>query len=139
MTRRKLCLLNIILQVTLTLFVCLCIHGASGQLNARETQDAAEQSVFPAKGSEAVKARFLGIDVGDDKTNFEAGMWLLGLLAILATAIPAVFLDPSLGFKRKKRNVLKKEGEAKVRLTETWDAIHEMVERSIDTYDNRRQ
>ncbi|XP_042207977.1 uncharacterized protein LOC121856447 [Homarus americanus] len=54
----------------------------------------------------AETGRFLGIDVGDENTNFQAGMWLLALVGLLATAIPAVFLDPSLGFrKRKKRDL----------------------------------
>lgn len=43
--------------------------------------------------------RFMGIDVGDESTNFQAGMWLLGLVVMLASAIPAVFLDTTLGYR----------------------------------------
>ncbi|KAK3857474.1 hypothetical protein Pcinc_036279 [Petrolisthes cinctipes] len=66
------------------------------------TADEGERHALPTP-------RFLGIDVGDESTNFQAGMWLLGLVAVLASAIPAVFLDTTLGFRRRRRR--SQEGE----------------------------
>lgn len=89
-----------------------------------------------AAGGEA--GRFLGIDVGDESTNFQAGMWLIGLVGLLATAIPAVFLDPSLGFRRRKRRshrdwtprgMLKNVREA------VWGNVEEMLARARRKYE----
>ena len=57
-------------------------------------------------GIKRSEARFLGINIGDENTNFQAGMWLLGLVGVLAAALPVVFLDASLGYRRK-RNIFK--------------------------------
>ena len=47
------------------------------------------------------KARMMGIDTGDERTDFEAGMWLMALLGTLAAAVPVAFLSPNLGFKKR--------------------------------------
>ena len=47
--------------------------------------------------------RMMGIDTGNPATDFEAGMWLMALVATLAAAVPVAFLSPDLGFKRKRR------------------------------------
>ena len=47
------------------------------------------------------KGRMMGIDTGDERTDFEAGMWLLALLGTLAAAVPVAFLSPNLGFKKR--------------------------------------
>ena len=49
--------------------------------------------------SNGSEPRILGLDVGDDATNFEAGMWLIGLIAILAVALPVAIMEPTLGFR----------------------------------------
>ena len=47
------------------------------------------------------KGRMMGIDTGDERTDFEAGMWLMALLGTLAAAVPVAFLSPNLGFKKR--------------------------------------
>ena len=47
------------------------------------------------------KARMMGIDTGNESTDFEAGMWLMALLGTLAAAVPVAFLSPNLGFKKR--------------------------------------
>ena len=47
------------------------------------------------------KARMMGIDTGNERTDFEAGMWLMTLLGTLAAAVPVAFLSPNLGFKKR--------------------------------------
>ena len=51
-----------------------------------------------------IQARMFGIDTGNSETDFEAGMWLFGLLGTLAAAIPVAFLSPNLGFKKRSVN-----------------------------------
>ena len=51
----------------------------------------------------ASQGRMFGISTGDPSTDFEAGMWLMGLVATLAAAVPLAFLSPNLGFKRRRR------------------------------------
>ena len=55
--------------------------------------------------SVASQRRMFGIDTGNPSTDFEAGMWLMGLVATLAAAVPLAFLSPNLGFRRKRRHV----------------------------------
>ena len=47
------------------------------------------------------KGRMMGIDTGNESTDFEAGMWLMALLGTLAAAVPVAFLSPNLGFKKR--------------------------------------
>ena len=47
------------------------------------------------------KGKMMGIDTGDERTDFEAGMWLMALLGTLAAAVPVAFLSPNLGFKKR--------------------------------------
>lgn len=63
-----------------------------------------------SSSTQPLTPRFMGIDVGDESTNFQAGMWLLGLVVMLASAIPAVFLDTTLGFRRKRRRRRRETG-----------------------------
>ena len=44
----------------------------------------------------------MGLDTGNDAADFEAGVWLIALVATLAAAVPVAFLNPSLGFKKKR-------------------------------------
>ena len=53
--------------------------------------------------------RMFGLDTGNSNTDFEAGMWLMALVATLAAAVPVAFLSPDLGFKRKKRQATSAE------------------------------
>merc|ERR1712117_110982 len=46
--------------------------------------------------------RMMGLDTGNDAADFEAGIWLLALVGTLAAAVPVAFLNPSLGFKKKR-------------------------------------
>ena len=46
--------------------------------------------------------RMMGIDSGNPSTDFEAGMWLMALVATLAAAVPVAFLSPNLGRKRRQ-------------------------------------
>ena len=68
----------------------------------------------PTNGGLTRERRFLGINIGDESTNFQAGMWLLGLVGVLAAALPVVFLDPSLAYRRK-REVLENNSEVLMR------------------------
>ena len=36
-------------------------------------------------------------------------MWIMGLIGVLAAAIPVAFLNPSLGFKRRRRDTTQQE------------------------------
>ncbi|XP_037782667.1 uncharacterized protein LOC119579028 [Penaeus monodon] len=92
-------------------------------------------------GGAVAEGRILGLDVGDENTNFQAGMWLLALVSLLATAIPAVFLDPSLGFrKRRKRHAAYEghhdaEGDAGAAIFgEEWRRVLRMVQRARGSY-----
>lgn len=94
----------------------------------------------PPEGAVA-EGRILGLDVGDENTNFQAGMWLLALVSLLATAIPAVFLDPSLGFRRRRRRHAAHEGHrdadddaGTATLGEEWRRIMTMVRRAAGSY-----
>ena len=42
------------------------------------------------------------LDTGNDAADFEAGIWLMALVGTLAAAVPVAFLNPSLGFKKKR-------------------------------------
>lgn len=94
----------------------------------------------PPEGAVA-EGRILGLDVGDENTNFQAGMWLLALVSLLATAIPAVFLDPSLGFRRRRRRHAAHEGHrdadddaGTATLGEEWRRVMTMVRRAAGSY-----
>ena len=63
-------------------------------VSSLETQN---DSIHFASG----KGRMMGIDTGDERTDFEAGMWLMALLGTLAAAVPVAFLSPNLGFKKR--------------------------------------
>ena len=69
--------------------------------------------------------RMMGLDTGNPQTNMEAGMWIAALIGSLAAAIPAAFLNPSLGVK-KKRSVEEAHGNIKVKFA---DAMRKMVEK----------
>jgi len=56
---------------------------------------------MPTK-SKSGEARMMGLDTGNDAADFEAGIWLLALVGTLAAAVPVAFLNPSLGFKKKR-------------------------------------
>ena len=60
---------------------------------------------YPTKDSHR-SPRILGLNVGDSRTNFEAGMWILALVGMLAFAGPAILLEPSLGFRRAVKFVM---------------------------------
>jgi hypothetical protein len=47
------------------------------------------------------EARMMGLDTGNEAADFEAGVWLMALIATLAAAVPVAFLNPSLGFKKR--------------------------------------
>merc|ERR1712127_755384 len=66
--------------------------------------------------------RMLGLDTGNPAADAEAEMWIMALIGTLAAAIPVAFLNPSLGFRRKRSEgsdeeaettlaVLRREGE----------------------------
>ena len=46
--------------------------------------------------------RMMGLDTGNDAADHEAGIWLMALIGVLAAAVPVAFLNPSLGFKKKR-------------------------------------
>ena len=46
--------------------------------------------------------RLLGLDTGNPAADHEAEMWIMGLIGTLAAAIPVAFLNPSLGFRRRR-------------------------------------
>ena len=48
-------------------------------------------------------ARMLGLDTGNPAADFEAEMWIAALIGTLTAAIPVAFLNPSLGFRRRRR------------------------------------
>merc|ERR1711915_780796 len=48
-------------------------------------------------------ARMLGLDTGNPAADFEAEMWIAALIGTLTAAIPIAFLNPSLGFRRRRR------------------------------------
>lgn len=75
------------------------IHHASGPTLPGT---AAPREGSPEVGTKRREVRFLGINSGNLNTNFQAGMWLLGLVGVLAAALPVVFLDSSLAYKRKR-------------------------------------
>ena len=54
------------------------------------------QNVAPNQG------RMMGLDTGNEAADFEAGIWLMALVGALAAAVPVAFLNPSLGFKKKR-------------------------------------
>ncbi len=47
--------------------------------------------------------RMLGVDTGNPAADYEAEMWLMGLIGVLVAAIPIAVLSPSLGFKKRRR------------------------------------
>ena len=47
-----------------------------------------------------------GLDTGNPEADFEAEMWLMGLIGVLVAAIPIAVLTPSLGFRRRKREIV---------------------------------
>ena len=47
------------------------------------------------------QGRMMGLDTGNDAADFEAGVWLMALVGVLAAAAPVAFLNPSLGFKKR--------------------------------------
>ena len=46
--------------------------------------------------------RMMGLNTGNDAADHEAGIWLMALIGVLAAAVPVAFLNPSLGFKKKR-------------------------------------
>jgi len=48
------------------------------------------------------KPRMMGLNTGNDAADHEAGIWLMALIGVLAAAVPVAFLNPSLGFKKKR-------------------------------------
>ena len=53
--------------------------------------------------------RLLGLDTGNPAADHEAEMWIMGLIGTLAAAIPVAFLNPSLGFRRRRRSAVQGE------------------------------
>lgn len=109
----------ILVAVVVVVVVSGGVDKAGGFPAGEEDQGSMDQSVYPIQTGKEQKdsdnnmnatdegenqhtfltPRFMGIDVGDESTNFQAGMWLLGLVVMLASAIPAVFLDTTLGYR----------------------------------------
>jgi hypothetical protein len=52
----------------------------------------------------------LGLDTGNPEADAEAEMWIMGLIGVLAAAIPVAFLNPSLGFRRRRREAVEEQG-----------------------------
>ena len=49
-----------------------------------------------------LQPRMMGLNTGNDAADHEAGIWLMALIGVLAAAVPVAFLNPSLGFKKKR-------------------------------------
>ena len=68
---------------------------------------------------DGVSHDFMGFDTGNPEADFEAGMWTAALIGqcsncfyflcmftgTLMAAVPVALLNPSLGFRRKRRSV----------------------------------
>ncbi|XP_042857681.1 uncharacterized protein LOC122243973 [Penaeus japonicus] len=123
------------LSVWILLIVLCFANGACG--GSRGGDPSRPLGDSPPDGAVA-EGRILGIDVGDENTNFQAGMWLLALVGLLATAIPAVFLDPSLGFRKRRRRRAGDGGEEGgaegATLGEDWKRVLLMVHRAWRSY-----
>ena len=74
--------------------------------------------------------RMFGLHTGNEQADREAGLWLLGLMGVLAVAAPVAFLSsPNLGFKKKKRSVSAEEEEEKeTKLKETIERLRRKFE-----------
>jgi len=48
------------------------------------------------------KGKMLGLDTGNPEADSEAEMWIMALIGAMAAAAPLAFLNPGLGFKRKR-------------------------------------
>jgi len=69
--------------------------------------------------------KMLGLDTGNPEADSEAEMWIMALIGAMAAAAPLAFLNPGLGFKKK-------------RSTDEDNSIADQIKR-ISTFINNKQ
>merc|ERR1711992_207867 len=72
---------------------------------------------------DGVSHDFMGFDTGNPEADFEAGMWTAALIGTLMAAVPVALLNPSLGFKRRRRAVVTTSREFELENKKFLDAI----------------
>merc|ERR1719167_210805 len=82
----------------LSSFLLLCCFSIIKNTESKSIKD-----VMVERADSDATPRMLGLDTGNPAADFEAEMWIAALIGTLTAAIPVAFLNPSLGFRRRRR------------------------------------